>query len=131
MSHFYLLYIPKFNAYKPGIARSREKVEDRFYSLKKNHHWPDMEVIKKIKVPMSHYEEMKKKDNELKEKFADKRGTVYIDKPVLKCVFKNKTKTHNAPTKKANGGTEIFDLNKNDVDYIVNFLEDFEKEFLK
>ena len=129
--HLYLLYIPKFNAYKPGMGRSREKIEDRFTSLKKNHHWPDMEVIKQIKVPKSHYEEMKKKDNEIKEMFADKRGTVYIDKPVLKCVFKDKTKTYNAPTKKANGGTEIFDLNKNDVDYIVKFLEDFEKEFLK
>ena len=131
MSHFYLLYFPKFDAYKPGIARSRKKVEDRFYSLKKNHHWPDMKVIKKIKIPKSHYEEMKKKDNELKVKFADKQGTVYIDKPVLKCVFKNKIKSYNAPTRKANGGTEIFDLNKNDVDYIVKFLEDFEKEFLK
>ena len=129
--HLYLLYIPKFNAYKPGMGRSREKIEDRFTSLKKNHHWPDMEVIKQIKVPKSHYEEMKKKDNEIKEMFADKRGTVYIDKPVLKCVFKDKTKTYNAPTKKANGGTEIFDLNKNEVDYIVKFLEDFEKEFLK
>jgi|DEB0MinimDraft_4_1074332.scaffolds.fasta_scaffold203553_2 hypothetical protein len=131
MAGMYLGYVKQFDAYKIGICRDRDSILERIKSLINNHHWPDIQLVTTLDVPAKFYQKMKQNDKDLKLKFKNKKGTVYIDKPKLQCIFEDRTKVYNAPTKKANGGTEIFNLDKDDVNYIKNFYSDFEKEFIK
>jgi hypothetical protein len=127
--HLYIVYYKMFDAYKIGIS-FREKVYTRLENLRKKYFWPDYKIIYKIEIPSIYGEELRQAEAKLKEIFKSKNGQVIVKNPNIHCYFENKeTKIFTAKSALANGGTEIFNLNKEDLIYAVNFLKKIEKKF--
>jgi hypothetical protein len=118
-----------FDAFKIGIS-FREKVYTRLENLRKKYFWPDYKIIYKIEIPSIYEEELRQAKAKLKEIFKSKNGQVIVKNPNIHCYFENKeTKIFTAKSKLANGGSEIFNLNKKDLIYAVNYLKKIEKKF--
>src|SRR5210317_1711543 len=127
--HLYIVYYEKFDAFKIGIS-FREKVYTRLENLRKKYFWPDYKIIYKIEIPSIYEKELRQAEAKLKEIFKSKNGQVIVKNPNIHCYFENKeTKIFTAKSALANGGTEIFNLNKEDLIYAVNFLKKIEKKF--
>lgn len=127
--HLYIVYYKMFDAYKIGIS-FREKVHTRLDNLSSKYFWPDYEIISKIEIPSIYEKELRQVEKELQEIFKSKKGQVIVKNPNMYCTFENKkTKIFTAKSKLANGGSEIFNLNKKDLIYAVNYLKKIEKKF--
>jgi|DEB0MinimDraft_4_1074332.scaffolds.fasta_scaffold37792_2 hypothetical protein len=127
--HLYIVYYEKFDAFKIGIS-CRETVYTRLNNLTTRYFWPDYKIIFKIEIPSIYEEELKQVEKELQEIFKSKKGQVIVKNPNMYCSFENKeTKIFTAKSKLANGGSEIFNLNKKDLIYAVNYLKKIEKKF--
>ena len=104
--------------YKFGICYGRDKTYDRFYSMWSKHDYPMLSVKKEI-VP-----ELREWEKKLKAELQKFKNVVYRKKHIYTIIGE---RTYNHIGDKdgaANGGTEFFLLNKKQVKYIMESLDE-------
>ena len=110
--------------YKFGICYGRDKTYYRFYSMWSKHDYPMLSVKKEIVLPENFVPELRELEKKLKAELQKFKNVVYRKKHIYTIIGE---RTYNHIGDKdgaANGGTEFFLLNKKQVKYIMESLDE-------
>ena len=109
---------------KFGICYGRDNTHDRFYSMWSKHDYPMLSVKKEIVLPENFVPELREWEKKLKAELQKFKNVVYRKKHIYTIIGE---RTYNHIGDKdgaANGGTEFFLLNKKQVKYIMESLDE-------
>ena len=113
---------------KIGICDKREDPRDRFYSMKSKHDYPDLQVLKEVYIGKDFLPQLRFWENALKHKFKSKQNKVFRKKHIYTIVGERTYDYIWEEDTPANGGTEFYLLDNDDIKDVLDSMNNLEKK---
>ena len=113
---------------KIGICDRRFDLKERFYSMKSKHDYPELEVLKEVYVDKDFLPQLRFWEKALKNKFSAKQNKVYRKKHIYTIVGERTYDYIWEQDTPANGGTEFYLLDDDDIKEVLISMENLEKK---